>query len=524
MNRTIVVMLGSIVLFGGLIYSMRDTDEHRSVRTNDGTDSGESAKPLVLFCAASNRAVMEAVRKDYEEEFGIPINVQYGPSNTLLSTLEVTETGDLYLPADDGFLDIAREKKLSAEVIPIAGQQGVVAVPKGNPKGIDSFDDLLSDDLRVVQANPDGAAIAKMTRKLLTRNGLWDQLDKATAAYRTTVNDVANDIKVDAADAGIVFDAVLTTYPELEFVELPELEPVAAKIAIGILNSSKQPQRALHFARYLSAEDKGLVRYREFGFRTEKGDQWDNSPEVTIYAGSMLRPAIEETIREFEKREDVKVTRVYNGCGILVGQMKAGQQPDAYFACDAEFMTQVKDLFPTSVSVSTNELVILVQKGNPHGLKTLRDLTNEGLRVGIGHEKQCAMGWLTQQTLKEGGVQTEVMKNVTVQTPTGDMLVNQLKAGALDAAVAYLSNAAGSADVLDAVRIKGLQCAQATQPFAIAKNSTQKQIVSRLYQQILSQESQDRFIKEGFTWQPDAIQLPNAVAESPRKTSASANE
>ena len=78
-----------------------------------------------------------------------------------------------------------------------------------------------------------------------------------------------------------------------------------------------------------------------------------------------------------------------------------------------------------------------------------------GLRVGIGHEKQCAMGWLTQQTLKEGRLQAEVMKNVTVQSPTGDMLVNQLKAGGLDAAVAYLSNAAGSADVLSAVRIVG---------------------------------------------------------------------
>ena len=51
------------------------------------------------------------------------------------------------------------------------------------------------------------------------------------------------------------------------------------------------------------------------------------------------------------------------------------------------------------------------------------------------------MGWLTQNTLKEGGVQEQVMENVTVQTPTGDMLVNQLLTGSLDAAVVYLSNA-----------------------------------------------------------------------------------
>jgi molybdate transport system substrate-binding protein len=218
----------------------------------------------------------------------------------------------------------------------------------------------------------------------------------------------------------------------------------------------------------------------------------------------MLRPAIEETIKLFEQREGVIVDRVYNGCGILVGQMKAGQHPDAYFACDSEFMAQVTDLFPKSEAVSKNELVIMVHKGNPKGIKSLKDLSQPGLRVGIGHEKQCAMGWLTQRTLKEGGVQTEVMENVTVQTPTGDMLVNQLRAGSLDAAVAYLSNAAGSGEFLDAIRIEGLDCAQATQPFAVSKESKYPQTVGRLHAAILTAESKQRFLLEGFRWEPGA--------------------
>ena len=70
---------------------------------------------------------------------------------------------------------------------------------------------------------------------------------------------------------------------------------------------------------------------------------------------------------------------------------------------------------------------------------------------GIGHEQQCALGVITQETLKQSRLQSQVMKNVAVQSPTGDMLVNQMRSGSLDAAVAYLSNAAGSADHLDAV-------------------------------------------------------------------------
>src|SRR5256885_9955496 len=52
-------------------------------------------------------------------------------------------------------------------------------------------------------------------------------------------------------------------------------------------------------------------------------------PYTTLFR-SMLRPAIEETIQDFERREGVSVTRVYNGCGILVAAMRAGDRPDAY--------------------------------------------------------------------------------------------------------------------------------------------------------------------------------------------------
>ncbi len=61
--------------------------------------------------------------------------VQYGPSNTLLSSAEVSGTGDLYLPADDSYLNIARDRDLVDEVISIAAMQGVIVVNKGKPDG-----------------------------------------------------------------------------------------------------------------------------------------------------------------------------------------------------------------------------------------------------------------------------------------------------------------------------------------------------------------------------------------------------
>jgi ABC-type molybdate transport system substrate-binding protein len=496
---TLLVMLASLAL----LILLAATLLRRPAATNEAV----GPEPLVVYCAASNKSVFEAIRADYEREFKTPLHVQYGPSQTLLASLDVSGKGDLYLPADDSYLEIARGRKLLAEQFPLAQMQAVVAAPKGNPRGIAHLDDLLEDGVRVAQASPESAAIGKLTREALTAAGRWDPLHAHTTVYKTTVNEVANDVKVGAVDAGIVFDAVLQDYPALEGVAIPELADVRASVAVGVLASSRRPQQAIHFARYMAARDKGLARYREFGFQTVEGDAWSERPEITLYAGSMLRPAIEDAIVRFEEREGIEVTRVYNGCGILVAQMKAGQTPDAYFACDVEFMKQVQDLFPDAEDISQNELVILVKKGNPLGIQSLRDLTKPGLRVGVGHEKQCAMGWLTQRTFDESGLRTELMSNVVVQTPTGDMLVNQMRSGSLDAAVAYLSNAAGSADHLDAIRIRGLKCSVATQPFAVAKRSENKLLVERLLETIRDDASQERFSREGFRWvqeqQPD---------------------
>jgi ABC-type molybdate transport system substrate-binding protein len=490
MNRTSLAILTSIIALIAMVLMLREPKP-----------LAQAGDPIIVFCAASNRAVIEVIRADYEQEFQRSVQVQYGPSQTLLSSVEVSRTGDLFLPADDSYLEIGREKHLIAEKLSLATMHAVVAVPKGNPRGIASLADLLKSDVRLVQANPDAAAIGKLTRATLQTTSQWELLDKATTAYRTTVSDVANDLVVGAADAGIVYDAVLHSYPQLEAVQIAELESAVSAVGIGVITSSKQPAIALHFARFVAAKDRGLRHYAAHGFQVTTGDEWADVPEVSLFAGSMLRPAIEDTITAFEKREGVHVSRVYNGCGILVAQMKAGQHPDAYFACDQEFMTQVTDLFSIPVDVSENELVILVQKGNPQKISDLTDLGRKGLRVGIGHEKQCAMGWLTQNALKEGGVRIEVMENVTVQSPTGDMLVNQLRTGSLDAAIVYLSNAAGAGAELDAIRIQGLECSVATQPFAVSKETRYPQLTARLFERLCSAESRDSFEAEGFRWQ-----------------------
>ena len=179
--------------------------------------------------------------------------------------------------------------------------------------------------------------------------------------------------------------------------------------------------------------------------------------------------------------------------------MKAGEKPDAYFACDVSFMHQVGKMFDDPVSVSETDILIAVQPGNPRGVALLADLAAEGLKLGVANAEQSALGALTKRMLRDAGVLDEVMDNVRSQTPTADMLVNQLRAGGLDAVIVYEANIAQVREHVATIRID-LPSAKAIQPFAVAQDTRHKYLTQRLLETIASVESQTLYQRSGFRW------------------------
>lgn len=455
---------------------------------------------LFVYCAAGLKAPLEAVARQYEDEYHTRIEIQYGGSGTLLGNLRAAGRGDLFLAADSSYLDLAREQKLVAETIAIANQHPVLAVAKGNPKGVRGVEDLARADVKVVLGNPGSAAIGKVAQAILERRGVWKAAEAATTArgvFKPTVGDVANDLKLGSADVGIVWDATVAQYPELQSLPLPGGEGYNLPVAAGVLRSSASPRAALHFARYLGASEKGLAVFKKMGYAPVDGDAWEDEPQILYYSGSVNRVAIQETLRAFEAREGARITTVYNGCGVLLGQMKLGARPDIYLTCDACFMRGVEDMFGAAVPVSTMRIVILARRGNPRQLKTLADLAQPGLKIALGNEEQSTLGFLTAAMLRQAGVYDAVQKNVVGTSPTGDLLVNQMRAGALDATVVYQSNTLVAAKTLDVIPLE-LPGATATQTFAIGKGSRHKRLCGRLFEMLGGAESRKHYEECGF--------------------------
>ena len=486
----LVVLLVVLVALCGLLFLQ-------------GGRRGEPVERLVLHCAAGMRAPVAEIVENYEKEFGTKINVSYDGSGSLASKIKVAG-GDLYLPADISYIDSLRDEGYVDESIPVAELTAGIAVRRGNPQNIKTLADLQRADVKV-SLGESSAAIGKLTQKVLSDLGQWEAIKRNVTVFKPTVNNVAEDVELSAVDAGIVWDSMIHLYENVEFISVHEFEQHRRRATIGVLSSTIDATAALQFARYLTAEDRGLQIFRNHGFNVVDGDKWERVPEITFFSGSMLRPAINDQLEEFQNREGVRINVVFEGCGTLVSQMEAGARPDGYFSCDARFLDMVRDRFEPPSIVTRNDVVLLVPKGNPDNFQSLQDLSRPDVRVGVAHPEKSALGFLTRSMLErlELWEPIEQAGNIVVLASKGDELVNQMQVGSLDAAILYRSNAMASPQIMEhceIIEMNGTD-AFAEQLYAVSRNSDHRQLMHRLQESLTGPAGKQAFLKYGFHWQ-----------------------
>lgn len=458
----------------------------------------EHADQITVHCAAGLVPAIKPAAEQYEKEFGVHINFEKASSGALLSKIKLKPTGDLYIPADRMFISLVHEADFARETVTLAKFRLCIAVQPGNPKNIQSLDDLLREDVQFGMTVENAAAGAKAKQMLMPINK-WKDIQSDARVTKPTVTEVAQDVQTESVDAALVWDSTAKQFG-LDVIEIPEFADAWGWIDATVLTSSERPTDAIRFARYLAAPDKGQVSFSENHYVPFNGDQWAVRPTLIVFSGGVNRPAVRQTIDDFKQREDVEIEITYNGCGVLISQMQIdGKWPDVYFACDVSFSKQVAEEFDPFVNVSRMEIGILVPPGNPKNIQTLEDLTADGVKVGRAHEELGALGKLTRDLLVAAGVYDRISKNFKVTSPTAAELVAQIDL--LDAAIVYRANAHDSVQKGKAEFIPiDHPLAIATQPIAARKGTRYPHTTQRLIDAIQSAESRSRFEGVGFEW------------------------
>ncbi len=225
---------------------------------------------LHVHCAAGMRAPIEEAANTFAREQGVKVDLSYGGSNVLLTQIELTRTGDMYIAGDADYVDLAAGKNLIGERATLCHFVPVILVPKGNPRRIASLSDLTESGCRIAQADGEAAAIGRLMPRLLELNGVdaaaWK---KNVALSAPTVNELAIAVKLRTVDAAVVWDAVADDYPDAaDIIALPRDRNLVPRVEGAVLSFSTNTNAAAAFLAYLRS-DAGKAIFARHGYRTE---------------------------------------------------------------------------------------------------------------------------------------------------------------------------------------------------------------------------------------------------------------
>jgi len=165
---------------------------------------------------------------------------------------------------------------------------------------------------------------------------------------------------------------------------------------------------------------------------------------ILVFAGAASKPATEDAVRIFQEKTGLAVDLIFGGSGFVLAQMKLTKKGDLYFPGSSDFMELAKKeglVFPESEKVIVYLIpAINVQKGNPKGIYSLKDLTKDGIRVSIGNPEMVCVGTYAVEIIEKNltpSEKTKFKKNLVNYTESCEKTANVISLKAVDAVLGW---------------------------------------------------------------------------------------
>ena len=216
--------------------------------------------------------------------------------------------------------------------------------------------------------------------------------------------------------------------------------------------------------------------------------------ELKVFAAASLTGAFTELGRQYAAANGGdKVTFNFAGSQALATQIRQGAPADVFASADLANMDKVKDLVVTPQNLASNRLAIVVEQGNPKGVKGLADLADPGLKVVLAAPDVPA-GKYAAEALGKAGV---TVKPVS-QEDNVKAVVTKVSLGEADAGIVYGTDVTAGGSKVEGVDIPDDQNVTTTYPVATVKAAKDEAGAEAFLDLVLSAEGQQVLKKYGF--------------------------
>jgi len=236
--------------------------------------------------------------------------------------------------------------------------------------------------------------------------------------------------------------------------------------------------------------------------------------EILIFAGAASKPATEEVIRVFEERTGVTPRILFGGSGFVLSQMKLGKRGDLYFPGSSDFMEIAKKgnlVFPDSERIVVYLIpAINVQKGNPKGIHSLRDLTRKGIRLAIANPETVCVGTYAVEIIEKNLTSTEkeaFKKNLVNYTESCEKTANAISLKAVDAVMGWRVFQYWDPERIETVFLRPEEIVRIGYiPIAVSRFTKNRKVAEKFIDFLLSSEGKAIFKKYQYLMAPQEAQ------------------
>ncbi len=238
--------------------------------------------------------------------------------------------------------------------------------------------------------------------------------------------------------------------------------------------------------------------------------------DLIVFSGAAGRPPLEEVAKIFERVTGVKVRLIFSGSGVVLSQMALSPKSDVYFPASSEFMEIAKRkglVFPeTERRVAFLVPAIVVQKGNPKGIRGLRDLIRPGIRLVLANPEVVALGVYAVEIIESNLSDSEkalLKKNIVTYMETCEKVATAVSLKMVDAAIGWEVFQHWDPNRIESIPLRKEEIKRiGYMPVAISTRTTNKQLGLRFIDFLLSDQGKRVFRKfnyfatpeEAFAW------------------------
>ena len=227
-------------------------------------------KPVLVFAAASLKTALDKIVADRRQESGRQATVSYAASSTLAKQIENAAPADLFISADEDWMDYLQQRNLidPKTRIDLLGNRLVLIAPKDSKATTTIAPGFPLAQLlgggKLAMADPNAVPAGKYGKAALTKLGFWGAVEQKVASAEN-VRAALLLVARGEAPLGIVYQTDAAAEPGVRIVAAfpPETHPPIV-YPMALIGGSHNPE-APALAAYLRGAAAG-AQFEAQGF------------------------------------------------------------------------------------------------------------------------------------------------------------------------------------------------------------------------------------------------------------------